>query len=147
MALRKEPLKLPKKQEKRSIDPDFNAQVAKLTRYNLGAISVEDLMDIDNDPAGDGEDRKQYVARIHGMMEILQREVRRAIALQIDFNSRWSENWDQTLFGRGGINSVEALLERWEKLSAEHLQNINDEKNKKEDFNQFNPAPEAEYER
>lgn len=144
MAQHKNPPTLPANQEKRSADPELDALSAKLTRYNLGAISVEDLMNVDNDPAGEGEDRKAYVARIHSMLPFLQKEITRAVALQLDFSSRWSENWIQVIFGRGGINSVEALLERWQKLDAEHLENLQREKEKNEEFDKHTPVSKPE---
>lgn len=146
MALPKQPEKLPKKQEKRSVIPNLDADAARLTRYNLGAISVEDLMTFEDDPAdAEGEEgRKAYVARIHSMLPFLKVEMKRAIALQLDFNSRWSENWMQVIFGRGGINSLTVIVERWEKLSLEHLENLQAEKEKNEDFNKNTPVAETE---
>jgi hypothetical protein len=124
-------------------DPAMDAQAARLTRYNLGGISVEDLMDPQFDPAGSDKDsRREYVARIHGMIDMLRKEVKMAIGVHIDFNARYSENWEQNIFGRGGINGVEVMLERWEALDKEHLQNVEDAKEKT--FDKFNPAPETE---
>lgn len=99
-------------------------------------------MNVEIDPAGtDPEARRSYVAQVHGILYLLNKEINRAIALQVDFNARWSEDFSQTTFGRGGINSLVVLQERLMALSSEHLQNINDAKDEK--FNQFDPALDA----
>lgn len=125
----------------------MSREMARLTRYNLGGISVEDLMDPQHDPAGtDKDSRREYVQRIHSMMEVLQKEIKMAIGIQVDFNARYSENFDQTIFSRGGISMAEILLERWTELSNEHVQNVKEEQDKNKPFNQFNPAPETDVE-
>ena len=83
---------------------------------------------LDKDLAGEGEDRKAYVGRIHGIIDILKRELRRAMAEQMDMIARHGQNWDMVTFGRGGINLAEVLWERFEKLSSEHLGNIQQDK-------------------
>lgn len=132
--------------KKTASDPELSREDAKLARYNLGSISVEDLMEAESDPAGDpdSEARKEYVARIHGVLEILKKEYKHVTFQQLDFNSRWSENWEQVAFGRGGINLVSVLLERWEKLSVEHMENIKESKLKEEKFNKHKPISETE---
>jgi hypothetical protein len=113
---------------------DSNKELTLLNRHQLGLISVKDLIDIDSKITGN--DRKGYVALVASVWSLLESEIRNAICEQVDYMARHSENWEQVLMGRGGINFGEVILERFRKLNNEHLENVK----KPEEFDPFQPV-------
>lgn len=107
-------------------DFDFSRESLRLTRYSLGLIDIADLMQLDKDPAGDGEIRNDYAGRMAGVMEILERELKYAMAQQLDFTARHAANWEQVIMGRGAISLIDVLWERFQQFKVEHEQHIAD---------------------
>ena len=111
-------------------------QITELNAVQLGLLSHRDFADLD---AGMSEaERKQYVSTIAGVLEILQKELKWAEVQQLMHIGKSAENWEQVLIGRGSINAINVLLERWEAMNTEHQVNIKP----KEEFDPHNPIGE-----
>lgn len=99
-----------------------NKKLVELNRKQFGLISVEDLDDLMEDLSEN--EKKQYVANIASIYDILEKEIKLAIAKQGNFIVRFAEDWEQTLLGRGGVSFGDVLLERFKNLKSQHVENI-----------------------
>jgi hypothetical protein len=72
----------------------------------------------------DPAERKQYVSQVASMWELLEKELKMAVARQIDYAIRHAVTWEEVLICRGSVNMGEVLLEHFRMLNAEHIENI-----------------------
>jgi hypothetical protein len=115
-------------------------QLIELNAQQLGLLRQSDFVEFD--AAMEVNERKQYVSTISGILELLQRELRFAMAKQLEHIGQTAENWEQVLIGRGGINSLSVLLERFEKMNTEHQVNIKPKDIPGKDFDPHSPIAE-----
>lgn len=108
---------------------DIGAQLTALNREQIGLLTVSDLERLESGMTV--SERREYVARVSAVFDVLQRELKGAIAIQIDQAIRNAETWEEVLICRGGVNMGEILLEHFGTLHAEHIDNIK----QKEEFN------------
>lgn len=101
---------------------DENKNLTKLNANQLGLITVDDLKDPMVDL--DENEKKEYVAMISTVYEILSREIKNAMAAQQEFIGSNAKSWEEVLIGRGGINMSHILYERITNLKAQHIENI-----------------------
>ena len=114
---------------------EANENLTELNREQLGLFplgSVKDPME-DLKPT----ERRQYVAKVTGAYDLVKGEIDNLIALQVDHIARYAESWEKILIARGSINMGMLLLERFEQLKNEHLENTKpkEEFDEKEIFN------------
>lgn len=116
-------------------------QISELNATQLGLLRHADFVDFD--AAMEVSERKQYVSSISGLMEILRKELKWAEVQQLRHIGETAENWEQVLIGRGGINSLNVLLERWESMNTEHMVNIKPKDKAGVDFDPHLPIAES----
>jgi len=115
-------------------------QITEQNAVQLGLLSQSDFVDLD---AGmEVNERKQYVASISGVMDILRKELKWAETQQLIHIGGTAENWEQVLIARGTINAISVLLERWEAMNTEHQVNIKPKDIPGKDFDPHNPIAE-----
>lgn len=102
--------------------PTLGQQLTELNRSALGTLTVIDLK---NHLDGlEPNERKEHVARIAAVWDILEAVFDWGIGLQVDHAIRTTENWDQVLIARGGINIGEVYKAYFKSLVDEHTENI-----------------------
>lgn len=96
-----------------------------LIRNKLGSIS---LGDVRKDIQMSKDERKEYVARIHGIFkDIIEPKCKKFITMQEEFMARETEGEIQFLVGRGTINGILLILEDFEKDNLEHIENMKED--------------------
>lgn len=101
---------------------NLGKQLMQLNRDALGTLTVTDLKNILDDL--EPSERKEYVARVAAVWDILESVFDWGIGLQVDHAIRTTENWDQVLIARGGVNIGEVYKAYFKSLVDEHTQNI-----------------------
>lgn len=55
---------------------------------------------------------------------VFQKEVKHLLALQVQFVANESSNWEQVLIGRGTVNGIGLIEDRFQLLNSRHFENI-----------------------
>lgn len=97
-----------------------------LNRKQLGSIDLEDLKEELTQ-----EEIREENAKIATVFPVLERKIKLALRKEIDYLARYSDGELGIMFGRGGINFADLLLEDFEKSRGAHLE----ETKPKEQFN------------
>lgn len=121
--------------EKFKIDVEqekFNTAYFLVNRHYLSSVTLKDLDEQEDFFRSMQEsEKKAYVANaslIYSNPVFLQ-EVRRIFGAQALFVAAQSQNWDQSLVGRGTINGVGLVEDQFRKLHSIHLENVKSNSN------------------
>lgn len=88
-----------------------------VARHTLGSIDLKDV----SDPDGiDEKDYTEYTAKAGQFYDFFEKEAKWMMKLQHDYWFTQSNNWEQTMFGRGTTNGIQLLLDRFTKLKHEY---------------------------
>ena len=99
--------------------------ILTVARHTLGSIDLKDI----TDPDGiDEADYTEYMARAVQFYDFFEKEAKWMMKLQHDYWFTSSENWEQTMFGRGTTNGIQLMLDRFSKLSNEYTARTTKEK-------------------
>ena len=103
-------------------DRELAEMITEKNRRSIGLLSVIDLdaWMKDMDPT----ERKHYVSQVAALYELIEQELKAAIAKQIDYAIRHAVTFEEVLICRGSVNMGEVLLEHFASLRAEHINNI-----------------------
>ena len=71
-------------------------------------------------------DRRAYEAEASTVFnsKVFQREIKYLLGHQALFVANQASNWEQSLIGRGNVNGIGLILDRFQDLSSRHLENI-----------------------
>ncbi len=108
----------------------------KLIRHKMGSI---DLSDMREDQTMTESERQSYCASISAVFPRLERDIKRFMYKQLEWNVTQAENWQQTVFGRGTFNGLDLLLEQWRQAHNEHQELL-----KPKSFDQYKPTADLE---
>jgi hypothetical protein len=117
----------------------FNEKITENTRHVLGSINLSDVVDINSfTPA----DKLNYLKEAEGVYqnEVFQNELKMMVQAQLEFIGLNAANYEEVIMGRGTMNGIDLMLERFSILHNEYRQAIKPED---KNFNEFNPLPEA----
>jgi uncharacterized protein (UPF0305 family) len=116
----------------------FNEKITENTRHVLGSINLSDVVDINSfTPA----DKLNYLKEAEGVYqnEVFQNELKVMVQTQLEFIGLNAKNYDEVIMGRGTMNGIDLMLERFSALHNEYIQAIKPEDT---NFDRFNPLPE-----
>lgn len=103
----------------------------KTMRHLLGSI---DLSDIEDEEKEESEaERRAYCAAIFAVWPRLEKDLKKMMHTQLMFSSNQSEDWFQTILGRGTFNGLSLPFEKWRMAQAEHIANSKDKKEEEEE--------------
>lgn len=105
-------------------EPKKNLAFFLANRHYLGSINTTDG-DEYLETCTESE-RREYETQASLIFNnsVFKREVKRLLALQANFIASESEDWEQTLMGRGTINGIGLFEDRFALLNSRHLENI-----------------------
>lgn len=90
-----------------------------VARHTLGSVDLRDI----SDPDGiDEKDYTEYTARAVQFYDFFEKEAKWMMKLQHDWWFTNSDSWEQTMFGRGTINGIQLLLDRFGKLKNDYTE-------------------------
>ena len=94
----------------------------EIVRHQLGSINLKDMQEPDKMEIGE---RKQYVSEIAliTMKKPFRNEIDLLRHAQAFFMAELAQDMRQLDFGRGTMNGITLVLERFEALATEHLKN------------------------
>lgn len=118
-----------------SLNKDERLTTTDLLRHQLGSINLKDVRD--KKELTENE-RKNYVANVAASFKLIESDIKELIIAQEEFIATQATSWDQVLVGRGSINGLYLLLEKYEKAFLEHQDNIKP----KDEFNPHAIIPE-----
>jgi len=104
----------------------------KLIRHRLGSIDLSDISEKEQTPA----ERAAYCAAISASFPRLEEDIKKLMYAQVLWGAKAAANWDQVVFGRGVLEGMALLLDRWRLANDEHLNQ------REESFDKHNPLPE-----
>lgn len=106
----------------------FMESVTRLNGEQLRKILTGVALDNFNGPEEEmtPEERKEYVAKAHLALPLVKRELTTLLRETLIGLGMEAESVEQVLFRRGGINLIDLVLERFERLSDEHMANLKD---------------------
>lgn len=118
----------------------FDENLIELMRHSIGLLSHRDIEDaaIESNELG-GEQSEEYygyAGRVHGVMDLLEKELKRAMGTQLFFIGTQSMNREMDLIGRGAINAFMVLWDRFNELNSvylNHLEELKDDQKIKKD--------------
>lgn len=116
----------------------FNDKAAENTRHVLGSINLSDLVDVN---LLTPTDKLNYLKEAEGMFQntTFQNELKTMIQAQLEFIALNAANYEEVIMGRGTMNGLSLMLERFSTLHNEYKQAT---KLEDKDFDPFNPLPE-----
>ncbi len=91
----------------------------ELMRHLLGSVDLSDIFSEDEKEESEAE-RRAYCAAIFAIWPRLEKDLKKMMYEQLIFSSNESEDWFQTILGRGTFNGLSLAFERWKVASAEH---------------------------
>ena len=104
-----------------------------LMRHALGSIDLSDAEETEmTEPQ-----RRDYCAAIHAVFPRLENDIKKLLYQQTLWVAKESEGWDQVTFGRGVIEGMAMLLEKWSAAHHEHQASSTNET-----FDKHNPLAE-----
>lgn len=82
---------------------------------------VDEYLEISNE-----SDRRAYEAEASTVFnsKVFKKELKHLLAVQALFVANEAKNWDQNLIGRGNVNGIGLVLDRFEELNSRHLDNV-----------------------
>lgn len=92
-----------------------------IARHSLGSIDISDITNPDNKPQ---KDYAEYTAQAAQFYNFFKQEAEWMMKLQHDYWFTQADGENQMYFGRGTMNGIQLLLQRFEKLKDTHLENI-----------------------
>ena len=99
------------------VEKKVESPLLTVARHTLGSIDLKDI----SDPDGiDEKDYTEYTARAVQFYDFFEKEAKWMMKLQHDWWFTNSENFEQTMFGRGTTNGIQLLLDRFTKLKDEY---------------------------
>jgi hypothetical protein len=113
--------------------------IIETTRHCLGSINLSDMVVVDSlTPT----DRLNYLKDAEGVFQnqVFQNELKMMVQAQLEFIGLNAANYEEVIMGRGTMNGIDLMLERFSALHNEYRQAIKPED---KNFNEFNPLPEA----
>jgi len=101
-----------------SMKPIFEAN-----RHYIASIGVEDFDEYLTTLSE--QEKKDYEAEASVIFKnkVFQRELKHLESLQARYVAAECENWERNLVGRGTMNGIGLILDRFETLNARHLEN------------------------
>ena len=95
-----------------------------VNRHYLLSVKPEDAdeyLEISNE-----SERREYEAEASTVFnnKVFKRELKHLFALQALFVANEATNWEQSLIGRGNVNGIGLVLDRFEELNSRHLENV-----------------------
>lgn len=114
-----------------------NEKLIEINRHCIGSINLTDIVNVDRlTPA----ERLDYLKGAEHIFKspIFQNELKIMIQTQLEFIGWNSADFEQVLMGRGTLNGIDLLMERFSKLYEEYKQATRPED---KDFDKFNPLP------
>ena len=105
----------------------------RLIRHRLGAIDLTDVERKDQTPT----ERAAYCASISACFPKIEQDIKELLYAQLLWGAKESANWEQVIFGRGVMEGMALLLEKWSLANDEHLNQ------REESFDKTNPLAEV----
>lgn len=111
----------------KAFDKRDELKSSELIRHKLGSI---DLPDIENKIMSPQE-RMEYCGKVAlNFKTVIEPEIKKMIKLQEEWMAEKSDGVQQFDIGRGTINGLLLVLEKFEKDYSDYIQYLEDEKNK-----------------
>ena len=111
----------------KAFDKRDELKSSELIRHKLGSI---DLPDIENKIMSTQE-RMEYCGKVAlNFKTVIEPEIKKMIKLQEEWMAEKSDGVQQFDIGRGTINGLLLVLEKFEKDYSDYIQYLEDEKNK-----------------
>ena len=111
----------------KAFDKRDELKSSELIRHKLGSI---DLPDIENKIMSPQE-RRKYCGKVAlNFKTVIEPEIKKMIKLQEEWMAEKSDGVQQFDIGRGTINGLLLVLEKFEKDYSDYIQYLEDEKNK-----------------
>jgi len=109
-------------------------------RYYLQSINPEDIDEYLNGLSE--QDRKEYEAEASIIFNsrVFKREIKYLLAQQALYVASQVKDWEKSLVGRGTINGIGLVEDRFRILNSRHQENIKP----KESFDKYGLIPETE---
>lgn len=106
------------------VEPQKDAPYFLVNRHYLLSVKPEDS---DEYVEGLNESEKRaYEAEASTVFnsKVFQREIKYLLGHQALFVATQATNWEQSLIGRGNVNGIGLILDRFQDLNSRHLENI-----------------------
>ena|SRR3990167_5661073 len=118
-------------------EPAKDAPYFLINRYYLSSIKPEDADEYLSDLTE--QEKKEYESEASTVYNnpVFKKEIKHLLGLQSLYVSSQVENWERSLVGRGTINGIGLVLDRFETLHSRHLENVK----LPEDVNRFDLLP------
>lgn len=109
----------------------------KLMRKILGSIDVYDAHD---EVYKNEDDYMEYLSALAVYFPYFENKIKKLIQVQLKFQGKEADYWEQVVFSKGTINGFDLVLETLENEHNDYLERIRD---KKEQFDKSKQFPEV----